>query len=168
VRGQADRSEPRGSGRVGVLGRGEAEGRLIPNRLRDRLKRVSKQLRAAADAGQPTLLVVYDNTPFKSYTMHSDVLQAMFGHHSVKVWFSHDSNSQPRVSRPFFGGNRGVGPAHNTAVSAIGVLEGGPTVRPLTIRLYHNPYARVRLEPGLFTALPVSHAVLPDAQSVTL
>ena len=56
-----------------------ATGRHIPNRLRGKLKDVSAQLKDAAREGYPTLLVVYDNTPFKSYTDHTDVVQAMFG-----------------------------------------------------------------------------------------
>ena len=50
---------------------GSATARYIPNRLRGKLKDVSAQLKAAAQAGCPTLLVVYDNTPFKSYTDQS-------------------------------------------------------------------------------------------------
>ncbi len=145
----------------------DASGRFVPSRLRERLKHVSAQLKATSQAGRPTLLIVYDNTPFKMYTMHFDVVQAMFGHHSVAVSISAtEAGNRSRVSKPFFGGNRGFGPTRNTAVSAVGILDGGPTARPLTLRLYHNPYARVHLEPSLFLSLPVSHEVLPDAKAV--
>ena len=63
----------------------QATGRFVPNRLRAKLKNVSGQLKAATLAGSPTMLVVYDNTPFKMYTDHLDVAQAMFGAHSVAV-----------------------------------------------------------------------------------
>src|SRR5687767_598805 len=43
---------------------GQATGRFVPNRLRAKLKNVSGQLRPASLAGSPTMLVVYDNTPF--------------------------------------------------------------------------------------------------------
>ena len=63
----------------------QATGRFVPNRLRAKLKNVSGQLKAASLTGCPTMLVVYDNTPFKMYTDHFDVAQAMFGAHSVAV-----------------------------------------------------------------------------------
>jgi hypothetical protein len=80
---------------------GEMEGRLVPNRLRAKLKDVSRQLRAASLAGYPTLLIVYDNTPFKMYTDHLDVMQAMFGAHSVAVTTPNEPGAEPIVSEPF-------------------------------------------------------------------
>ena len=68
---------------VEIVNGGEEIGRLVTNRLREKLKDVSAQLKAASLAGHPTLLVVYDNTPLKAYTDHFDVIQAMFGGHSV-------------------------------------------------------------------------------------
>jgi hypothetical protein len=146
---------------------GDATGRYVPNRVRRILRHVSPQLKAASVSGCPTLLAIYDNTPFKMYTMHADIVQAMFGQHSVAVRFTRRDGATT-VSPPFFGGNRGLGPNYNTAVSAIGIIGGGPVSRPLTLRLYHNPYAAVRLEPTLFDSLPVTHAVLPDEITVSL
>jgi len=94
---------------LATVKRGEVSARHVQNRLRQRLKRVSRQLKAASDVNQATLLVVYDNTPFKSYTKHAEIVQAMFGYYSVTVRFSHDPDSTPQVSPPFFGANRGLG-----------------------------------------------------------
>jgi hypothetical protein len=69
-----------------VLQTGESSGRYLANRLRAKLKKkVSAQVRAAANAGRPTLLVLYDNTPLKSSSTHSDVVQAMLGHHAMTI-----------------------------------------------------------------------------------
>lgn len=144
-----------------------ASARYIPNRLRGKLKDVSAQLKDASQAGCPTLLVVYDNTPFKTYSDHADVVQAMFGRHSVSVSVPKDACLPSQVSAPFFGGDRGMGPQRNTAVSAIAILDGGPhQVRGL--RVYHNVYAALRLDPSAFGSLPVSQTVLPDATEVSL
>jgi hypothetical protein len=143
----------------------QATGRFVPNRLRAKLKNVSGQLKAATLAGSPTMLVVYDNTPFKMYTDHLDVAQAMFGAHSVAV--SKGSDAHPVVSDPFFGGNRGLTPNHNTAVSALAILDGGPT-SVLSLRVYHNPYAAVVLNPDLLEGLPVVQRLLPGATTVNL
>src|SRR5882672_1374307 len=85
------------------VGGGQAVGRYVPDRLRGKLKDVSAQLKAACRDLHPTLLVVYDNTPFKAYTSHSDVVQAMFGHESVRVSFSRSPTEPAVVSEPFFG-----------------------------------------------------------------
>lgn len=145
--------------------RGVATARFIPNRVRTKLKD-SRQLQQAARAGRPTLLVVYDNTPFKHYTDHDDVVQAMFGRESITVLLPEDPLLKPQILPPFFGGNRGLGPRRNTSVSAIGILDGGPRP-PLAMRVYHNPGAAVRLDPRLFDGLPVTQPILPDATEVS-
>ncbi|SPF34726.1 conserved hypothetical protein [Candidatus Sulfotelmatobacter kueseliae] len=145
------------------LGSSEAVGRLVPNRMRDKLKD-SAQLKAASHDGRPTLLVVYDNTPIKMYTFHSDVAQAMFGRDSVRVSVSGDETV---VSEPFFGGNRGLTPSQNTSVSALAILDGGPNAS-LSLRVYHNPYARVLLRAELFAGLPVTQFLLPGETAITL
>jgi hypothetical protein len=150
-----------------MVSAGEAVGRFFANRLRLKLKDVSPQLKAASLAGYPTLLVVYDNTPFKAYTDHFDVVQAMFGVHSVTVSFPEDAGSPPLASKPFFGGNRGLTPRHNTSVSALAILDGGPIAQP-TLRVYHNPYASVILRPEILAVLPVTHRLLPGATTVAL
>jgi hypothetical protein len=142
----------------------EAIGRFVPNRVRKTLKHVSAQLNAASLDGRPTVLVIYDNTPFKIYTFHSDVVQAMFGHDSVKVRFSGDAAV---VSEPFFGGNRGLTPIQNTSVSAVAILEEGSDAS-LTLRVYHNPYARVVLRAELFAGLPVIQPLPPGATAIAL
>ena len=146
---------------------GSATARYIPNRLRGKLKDVSAQLKDAAQAGGPTLLVVYDNTPFKGYTDRADVVQAMFGRHSVRMSVPADASLPSQVSVPFFGGNRGLGPERNTAVSAIATLDGGPR-QASGLRVYHNVYAAVHLDPSAFGRLPVSQIVPPDATEVRL
>ena len=144
---------------------GQPTGRFVPNRLRAKLKNISGQLKSATLAGSPTMLVVYDNTPLKMYTDHLDVAQAMFGAHSVAV--SKGSDADPLVSDPFFGGNRGLTPNQNTAVSALAILDGGPTSE-LSLRVYHNRYAAVVLNPELLEGLPVVQRVLPGATRANL
>jgi hypothetical protein len=150
---------------LGSVGSGQATGRFVPNRLRTKLKKVSGQLKAASVAGCPTMLVVYDNTPFKTFTDHFDVVQAMFGAHTVAV--SEGREADPIVSEPFFGGNRGLTANQNTAVSALAILDGGPTSER-KLRVYHNPYAAVVLQPELLEVLPVVQRLLPGDTTVNL
>jgi hypothetical protein len=134
----------------------------VPNRLRAKLKNVSGQLKAAALSGCPTLLVVYDHTPFKLYSAHFDVVQPMFGAHSVAVSVPKEIGADPIVSEPFFGGNRGLTARQNTSVSALAILDGRASSER-TLRVYHNPYASVVLRPELLEVLPVVQCLLPRA-----
>ena len=79
----------------------EATGRLVPNRLRGKLKDVSGQLKTAGLSGHPTMLVVYDNTPFKMYSDHLDVVQAMFGAHSVTMTIPKEEEPRRLCPSPF-------------------------------------------------------------------
>lgn len=145
----------------------EAIGRLVPNRLRGKLKDVSGQLKTACLMGHPTMLVVYDNTPFKIYSDHLDVVQAMFGALSVTMTIPKQGGAEAIVSEPFFGGNRGVAPQQNTSVSALAILDSGP-LSELKLRVYHNPYASVILPPELFEVLPVEQYGIPGSTTVRL
>lgn len=142
--------------------------RYVPNRMRGRLKQISRQLKASAQAGTPTLLVVYDNTPFKQYSDHTQVIEAMFGPETVTVSAPLHHRGQTVVSKPYFGGNRGLGPSHNTSISAIAILSDGPASEAQTLRLYYNPYAAVPLDPTFFDGLPVTHALPPGTTEVQL
>jgi hypothetical protein len=152
---------------IRAVGFGEATGRYVPNRFRPKLKNVSQQLKTAALSGDPTLLVVYDNTPFKMHSLHSDVVQALLGHHSVTVTVPTTDGTKPTVSKPFFGGNRGLTPRQNTSVSAVAVLDGGPESAP-SLRAYHNPYACVVLRPDLLMILDAVQPLVPGAATVAL
>jgi hypothetical protein len=92
----------------------------------------------------------------------------MLGHHSVTIRQPPGGTGPLDVSQPFFGGDRGLAPGHNTAISAIAILDGGATSRPLMLRVYHNPYARVRFDPQVFSSLPVTQPMLPDAKEISL
>jgi len=153
---------------VKLLDRDGSAGRWLKNRL-TRVLEDTRQLKAASTAGRATLLAIYDNTPFKTYTMHSDVVQAMLGRETIRVSIPSDPAVAPIASPPFFGADRGVTPTQNTSVSAIGILDGGPIVRPLRLRVYHNPYARVRLDPVLFESFStVTQPLLPDAGEIRI
>jgi hypothetical protein len=120
--------------RVECSGKQDDRGRFLENRIRPLLK--SRQLRAASEAGTPTLLVIYDATDFHAYGDDEDVVLAMFGH----------------------SGGRDPGFAdRNASVSAVGMLRGANEVGTLSLTVFYNPYARVHLNPRLFNRLPIVH-----------
>lgn len=139
----------------------------VTNRVRSKLKDVSAQLKDAALAGTPTMVVLYNNSPVYDYTGYSEILQAMFGRKTSNVMFSASQETGPVVNPPFFGGNRGLGPGQNTSVSVVAVLERDSTGQ-LRLRVYHNPHGRVPLDPAVFSEVAAVQPVVPSTQDVEL
>lgn len=142
-----------------------ASGILVPNRFRNKLKNISRQLRRASLQGRPTLLVIVDITDLKLHAVHRNVIEAMFGEESVRITRFRDGSTN--VSRPYFGGNRRMTPDHNTSVSVVAVLEEVARSR-LRLRTYHNRFARCPLSPTVFAGLPVERRLQPDQTKVRL
>jgi len=134
----------------------------VQNRLRRRLKNVSGQLRAASSRGTPTMVVVFDNTPFQAELRHEDVVQALYGRLAYPVVVSGDG--ELALDAPFFGGDRGLTPTQNTSVSAVAVLE--KLGEGLSLRTYHNLHAVVGLKPCLLEGLPVRQMVVPGDTTI--
>ena len=134
----------------------------VPHRLRRKLKNVSGQLKNVSSASIPTILVVFDNTPFRTELEHATVVQALYGTIGYPIRMSADS--EPVAGDPFLAGDRGFTSTQNTAVSALAVLEELDGTSRL--RVYHNLYAAVPLDPQLFQGLPVEQKVLPGDTSI--
>lgn len=149
------------------LQQGKAIADYIPNRVRSKLKSVSAKLKTAAQHGVPTVLVIYNNVPVHRYGDPGEVLEAMFGEKSIVSEIPDDKRAPIRIGEPFLGGKRSVTPQHNTAVSAVAVLERLPDQR-LVMRLHHNPFGKVRLDPETLRSLPIRQFVFPREDSSTL
>ena len=132
-----------------------AVGGFVPNRIRRIFSKMSAQLKQASMSGTPTLLAIYDATPFQSYSQDLDILQGMFGPFLINVW--DDESGETRHSETYHGLDRGLTKEQNTSVSAVGILRGGPEASTLSFTLFHNPHARVPLNRNLFDRLPVAH-----------
>jgi hypothetical protein len=131
----------------------------LRNRVREALKDVSPQLKAARQSNKPGVLVVYNNTPFSAGTDPDSVLQAMFGRKQVTVTRKEDGSAV--VSEPFLAGNEGLTPTQNTSVSAVCVLRRDDN-GSLSLDVFHNPFAVVLLQTDWFAGLPVRQLVVMD------
>ena len=123
------------------------------SRLRGRMKKIGRQLKASSLRGLPTVFAIVDH-PRVLNVAHDDVLQAMYGDDSV--WISPPTHSDtPEVIGAGLGGHRMCTPRHNTSLSALGILaRRGPT---WSLALFHNHWARHAIEPVHFIAPGVSH-----------
>jgi hypothetical protein len=135
---------------------GQMSAGWVPNRIRTKLKDVSRQLKHRTRGKLPGIVVIYNNIPIPKYGSSEQVLEAMFGQQTVLLESSRNSGASSRVRGVIFGGRRGVTPNHNTTVSAVAVLERrGDDL--LAVRLYHNPHkvSDISLSPKLFAGLPI-------------
>lgn len=141
-----------------VYARGEKT-RLNPwpgNRVRDCIKDASRQLKAGSQGRFPTLLVVYNNVPFRSYTTAEDVLTAMYGQETVVVAVAHDPELEPFVTDVVFGGKRKMTPEFNTSISAVSVIFQGEG--SCFLRVYHNDESpAIPLDPQILRFPGIQH-----------
>jgi hypothetical protein len=142
-----------------VLHNGEAFADYQRNRVRPILKHVSPQLKSASQKGKPGILLVFNNTPFSAGTDPDSVLQAMYGRKRVVVSF--DEQGLPSTSDPFLAGDEGVTPTENTSMSALCVLRRHGD-GSLSLDVFHNRWATIRLDPGWFAGLPARQLVVAD------
>ena len=130
---------------------GQTASYWIPNRVRGKLKHVSRQLQRAAAAERPTIVVLYSNVALYEHGGAEEVLEAMFGQRTVTVSSPVDRSAPPAVVRVHAGGARSVTPSQNTSLSAVGIL--GRKDAPIRLHVYHNPFARTPLPTALLTGL---------------
>jgi hypothetical protein len=143
--------------------RGGAAGCFSPgHRVRREIKSGYEQLRREAAERHPALLVLYDNTGGRTgFIAAHDVLVAMYGKEYVEMLVATPPASDIVLFRT--GGNQGVTPTANRALSAIGVLRGWPG--SIGLEVYHNRFAVRPLLPGLLRGARISHfEVTPPRQ----
>ena len=136
---------------LGEIGAGQTASYWIPNRVRGKLKHVSRQLQRAAAAQRPTIVVLYSNVALYEHGNAEEVLEAMFGQRTVTVASPVDRSAPPAVVGVHAGGSRSVTPSENTSLSAVGILARKEA--PIRLHVYHNPFACVPLPPALLTGL---------------
>lgn len=146
-----------------VLERAFSEGRAVAyfpkNRLRAKLYKAAGQLDMAARKGIPTMLVVVDNGLFRSDLHHSRVAAALFGSLRYPVRFPDDPEAEVVAGDPILSNDGAFAPRRNLSVSALAVLESAASVPVL--RVYHNLWAAVPLDPAILPAHSVDQRVLP-------
>lgn len=135
---------------------------VVKNRVRAKVTDALGQLRSAADAGTPTLVVVFDGTPFAAELDHESVVQALYGTIRNPIRISGDG--EPTLGEPFFDSDGAFHSVENSPVSALAVLEdvGGSWC----LRVYHNSRAAAPLDQRLFDGLPSEQVVLPGDTSI--
>lgn len=123
--------------------------RTVGNHVRRTIERSRKQIQYGARQGIPSILLIYNSLDpvFQDFgTDDLDFTSAMYGEYTVLV----DRNTR-ETSEIFNGRNNSLQESKNTSFSAVGRLAdksrktNGEIVRELTVTLFENVFAEVKL-----------------------
>lgn len=129
------------------------------SRLREQIARGYRQLKEGVRDGQPTLLVIYNNSGSMNFIDSFTVTTAMFGSYGVR--FGLTKTGKVHETGRGFMGNRRLTRNQCKHLSAIGVLKDALS-GALRLEVYHNPFALVPVEPHLMALLATSQKRHPN------
>jgi hypothetical protein len=147
-----------------AIERAREEGRVVVTsgtpggRVRKLITDARGQLAPDSERGQPTLLVVYDNT-MHGHADGYNVLVAMYGLQTI-VLSVPQPYGETTVKGQKFGPKRKMTSDTNTGISAIGVIR-TPARVTVTFETYHNWHARVPLAPVVLGSYGIPQFRLP-------
>ena len=135
------------------------------DRPRNSILSAAKQLRAHMRRRQPpipAMVVLYDTLDgLLGYLDSDNIAQCMYGpecfHFRMPESDSEFSQYIPEFVGASLGGKRIVTDQHNTILSAVAVLRFEQSANYLSMRVFHNRYALVPLQPSYFRVSDVTH-----------
>ncbi len=118
--------------------------RTVGSHVRQKITDSRKQIQAGARAGNPGILLIYNNLdPMQLFgTETHDFITAMYGEMTLRL-------KGNEIKDSFYGRNSLLREEHNSSFSAVGQLRTSATGP--TVRLYENVFARNPLD---FPSLP--------------
>ncbi len=125
------------------------------NRVRRKIQKAGRQLKARSKGLTPALVIIYDNGTSGGVD-RTDIRTAMYGDEKVDVSLS--PGEAPDVTPLHAGGNRQLTENCNTTISAVGVLYRLTT--ELSISLFHNHFATNPIDPDWFRDTRLRHLAL--------
>ncbi len=119
--------------------------RIVGDHVRRKIldKGTRKQIQSAADQGLPAILLVYNNLdPMHLFgTEDHDFLYGMYGQLTIRI----NLRTRQVEGEPFCGRNSSVSESWNTSFSAVGRLAPILKSGKMTVTLFENVFAKVRL-----------------------
>lgn len=135
--------------------------RTIGERVSNSIKKAAPQLKARVK-DQPALVIVYDNMGFYGGdTEGGDMLAAMGGAETWAIDIPRDPMLQPQVAGVSFGFENVTSPGSNTTISAVAALD--VVSDGMSLRCFHNRYAKHKLDPDLLRYPNIRHFTLPTS-----
>lgn len=129
-------------------------------RVRKKISEAEPQLKSLSEDIHPCLLVLFNNTPFTLELTDPQYIKiGMYGIEQIKIAVSPDPDFDPFVNDQGFGPKRKLTPKHNTTLSAVAVIY-GPSENDLSLDIYHNVHAKIKLRPEFINGPNVKHFTL--------
>jgi len=125
----------------------------VTRRVRDKLAEGYRQVRRLSEGKLPTMIVVYNNAGEWNLLDEFTITTAMFGSYGFVLESQPDQTIE--VARQGHLGNRTVEKGRRRSLSAIGVLKRTES-EALELYCYHNPFAKVAIDPNLLAKLACS------------
>ena len=123
-------------------------------RVRHIIYDAHEQLKNRSQGKLPAILVIYDNTPFKSIEP-TDIKNAMYGDETVGLYSLDDTEDLfIEIKNGGFGSGRKFTKDDNTTISGIAKLYMFGTLR---LDIFHNQYAKCPFEPSWLRRGTVTH-----------
>ena len=118
------------------------------DRVRKKISKSSRQIKARTQGKYPSLLVLCDRGLLAGHLDPYNIRVAMYGLEQIHIAVPRDSSVSPYATGISYGPKRKMTDRHNTSISAIGVLfASGPN--EIMLHVYHNVFATVPLDPQL-------------------
>jgi hypothetical protein len=136
----------------------------LGKRVRDKITDAAGKFKDASQSNCPSILVLQNNVELYKHTEPLDILAGMYGQLYFPV--SGTTGSALNIGDMRSGPKKKMTPDTNTSISAVGVLKQSNSGDP-DLAIYHNFYARVRLDPPLFFALNITQYQVTDLNNPT-
>lgn len=143
-----------------VSGVGLALGGTPGDRVRQKIKSASPQIKARAQGQRPGILVIYDHDIFATNIDPYQILVAMYGLQTLQLAIP--QNAPSYVTAEHFGPKRQFSETANTSISAIATIHQFPS-GPVEFRVYHNEYAAIPLDVNLLDPFGIKQFCLRKA-----
>ena len=142
------------------------------DRVRSKISKAVPQLKAATKGRFPGLLVLLNRCLVAEHTSSYNIRVAMHGFETYYLGVPQNPSQLVYLKDKDFGSGKRTTPSNNTSLSAIAVLS--PHDTSPTMRIYHNPHAKVSLPLASFGKYgvkqyglqPKSQGQVPDWQEV--
>lgn len=145
-----------------LLGGGvEGLERTLGARVRQKITDASSQIANRAKGRFPSLLVLYNNVSIAFHTDPYAIIAGMYGEITAVIARQQRDYGSSYLKEWKFSAKRKMTKAHNTSISAIGVLMRFPDGKPYLV-VYHNVYANIPLDYKLLCPFVESQFTLKE------
>ena len=136
-------------------------GKRVGKKIRD----AYPQLKSISEDKYPCLLILYNNVPHSFDLLDSyNIKIGMYGLEQITFAVPRNPNRTPYIADKSFGSKRSLTTRdQNTTLSALAVIY-EPSENNLSLDIYHNVHAKIKLRPEYLNGLKVKYFTLEEKE----